>query len=175
MSILLGSSIVIIASDWQKNSYTLQWGNTWKILIKQIDRVLAAELEHEFLWFAIYWVTLSIRIYLLTWFTRRVCNNRSLPGRRLSQMRCWLERTATPWQTQREHKTSRTWKEKSLSADSNSLFIVKYRQHVPQTQARSLQLPLTQSFKHDSNVSTYFTTFLHMQIENCSFSHWCYK
>lgn len=48
--------------------------------------------------------------YLLTWLTRRVCKSRSLPGRRLSQMRCWLDRTATPWHTQREHKTSKTWK-----------------------------------------------------------------
>lgn len=80
--------------------------------------------------------------YLLTWFTRRVCSNRSLPGRRLSQMRCWLERTATPWQTQREHKTSRTWKEKPPS-DSHSLLRFKCQQHLPQT--HFLQLPLTQS------------------------------
>lgn len=52
----------------------------------------------------------SFSFYLLTWLTRRVCKSRSLPGRRLSQIRCWLDRTATPWQTQREHKTSKTWK-----------------------------------------------------------------
>lgn len=66
------------------------------------------------------WQCLWQLTYLLTWFTRRVCSKRSRPGRRLSQMRCWLERTATPWHTQREHSTSRTWGEMALPVDCDS-------------------------------------------------------
>ena len=53
-------------------------------------------------------VCMCVCVYLLTWLIRRVCSNRSLPGSRLSQIRCWLERTATPWHTHSEHNTSRT-------------------------------------------------------------------
>lgn len=52
--------------------------------------------------------TLS-KLYLVTWLTRRVWSSKSLSGSRLSQMRFWLERTATPWHTHREHSTSSTW------------------------------------------------------------------
>lgn len=49
------------------------------------------------------------KLYLATWLTRRVWNSKSRSGSRLSQMRFWLYRTATPWHSHREHSTSSTW------------------------------------------------------------------
>lgn len=40
-----------------------------------------------------------------------VCSRRSRPGSRFSVMRFWLDLTATPLHTQRERKTSRTWRQ----------------------------------------------------------------
>lgn len=62
------------------------------------------------------YVAMFVSVYLLTWLMRRVWSKRSLPGRRLSQIRCWLERTATPWHTHSEHNTSRTWAEDMSAA-----------------------------------------------------------
>ena len=49
------------------------------------------------------------KLYLVTRLARRVWSSKSLSGSRLSQMRFWLDRTATPWHTHREHSTSSTW------------------------------------------------------------------
>ncbi len=63
--------------------------------------------------------------YLLTWLTSRVCSSRSLPGSRLSQIRCWLERTATPWHTHSEHRTSSTWASQTQRRQSGYEPIIK--------------------------------------------------
>lgn len=115
-----------LAQSTQKMSDPLESRSNWKCSFTDLWNLLYFGYLNSC--YTTNLVTRSIWTYLLTWFTRRVCNNRSLPGRRLSQMRCWLERTATPWQTQREHRTSRTWKVKSLSAGSHSLFRFKHQQ-----------------------------------------------
>lgn len=52
-------------------------------------------------------VTKGLLFYLWTSLISRVWRSRSLLGSRLSQIRFWLALTATPLQTQREHRTSR--------------------------------------------------------------------
>lgn len=52
---------------------------------------------------------MCLHLYLWTSLTSRVCSSRSLSGSSVSQIRFWLALTATPLQTQREHRTSRIW------------------------------------------------------------------
>lgn len=69
---------------------------------------------------------LDVVFYLWTSLTSRVWSSRSLLGSRLSQMRFWLALTATPLQTQREHRTSRIWKRKGTGSQTcNCLVNVK--------------------------------------------------
>lgn len=69
---------------------------------------------------------LDVAFYLWTSLTSRVWSSRSLLGSRLSQMRFWLALTATPLQTQREHRTSRIWKRKGTGSQTyNCLVNVK--------------------------------------------------